>query len=172
MANNSTLITGKAFWTKILGKPVPKYEQPADAPLKDREWTFDLSVDNATVKVLKDLGLGSKIKNKQDDMGNYITFKRNATKNDEANTPNNPIKVVDHHGKPWDSKVSIGNGSTLNVRFNVYQGRKANKPVVLAVQVWDLVKYNNPNGDFPVKEEDFSTAVGGDFSAVDDSEVA
>lgn len=179
MANNSVLITGKSYWNKILGKPVPKYEMPTDTALQNREWTFDLAVDKETVTTLKKLGLGPKIKNKGDDRGNFIQFRRNATKQDADNTPNNPIKVVDHHGKPWDTKKPIGNGSTLNVRFNVWQGKKSAKPVVLAVQVWDLVEYNNGNGGFPVKEDDFDTAnVDGNFGVVsddisdDDSEVA
>ena len=150
----SHLITGKAFWYKAVGAPVPKYEKPNDAALIDREWVFDLAVDKATVKQLKALGLADKIKNKGDERGDFITFKRNAVKGDNV-TQNNPIKMVDHHGNPWNRSVKVGNGSTLNVRFNVYDGRRGKKQVVLAVQVWDLVKYEGSAGnDFPTKPAD------------------
>ena len=129
------LITGKAFYAKIVGKPVPKY-QPEDG----NEWAFDLAVDANGVAQLKKLGLADKIKTKNDERGNYIQFRRGEYKGDKI-TKNDPIPIVDHRNQAWDGKTLIGNGSTLNVRFSVYPGRKGNKAFVTAVQVWDHVEY-------------------------------
>lgn len=155
------LIRGKAYWAKIVGKPTPGYDK------SKLEWSFDLSIDDETRKQLIKEGVGDRIKNKGDERGDFITFKRPAKRQD--GTDSKPIKVVDHHGNAWDRRL-IGNGSTLNVKFliNEYNAgpRVIRKPAVLAVQVWDYVEYegknnNNFEDDFPVKDsgvEDWSEA--------------
>jgi len=161
------LIQGKGFYTKVLGKPQPAYDKTKN------EWSFDLALDKAGLAEAKRLGFAEKIKSKGDDRGQYITFRRAEFKGD-GEVRNQPFKVVDHHGKPWDDKKLIGNGSILNVRYNVYPGRKGNKPVALAIQVWELVPYLGKN-DFPTKEsgtaDDFTTAAP-EETAEDEGEVA
>ncbi len=156
------LIQGKAFYAKVLGKPQPGYDK------EKNEWSFDLSLDEKGKAEAKRLGFTEKIKNKGDDRGDFIQFKRGEFKNTKPGEPavaNTPFSVVDQHGKPWDSKKLIGNGSTLNVKYSIYAGRKGNKPIALAIQVWDHVPYTA--GGFPTKkletaqaedEADFTTA--------------
>jgi len=161
------LIRGKGFYTKVLGKPQPAYDKTKN------EWSFDLSLDAAGLAEAKRLGFMEKVKNKGDDRGQYVTFRRAEFKGD-GEVKNQPFKVVDHHGKDWDPKKLIGNGSVLNVRYNVYPGRKGNKPVALAIQIWEHIPYEGKN-DFPTKEstdtaDDFTTAV--EETPEDEGEVA
>lgn len=135
------LIQGKAKWAKIVGEPSWGYEN------KFKEWSIDVYVDEDTVKKLKAEGLGPKLKDKGN--GEYITFKRKELKAD--GTPNQPIRVVDHRGQPWDNR-KIGNGSTVNVNFVVNEYKPGqNNANILSLQVWDLVPFEG--GEFPVKED-------------------
>lgn len=146
-----TMIKGQAYWCKITGKPrLNKFTER-------NQWSFDLAVDKHTVKLLDKMGLKSKIRNNGDDRGDFITFKREEFKNtkDGTKVPNQPIKIVDAQGKPWDGRL-IGNGSVLNVVFNVYETKTPKGPslgvAVLSVQVWDHKPYEPPS-EFPVKEQ-------------------
>lgn len=151
------MIRGKAYWAKIVGKPQKAYN-PGEF-----EWSIDVSVDEATRKQLISEGLGDKVKNKGDDRGDFIQFKRNAFKKDPATglrtEPSKPIRIVDHHGNEWGNQL-IGNGSTVNVKYAINEfpipgGKKGRKQSVLAIQVWDLVKYERTGGDedFPISKE-------------------
>lgn len=147
------MIQGKAFWAKVVGKPVKGYNEG------DLEWSIDVAVDAAARKKLVELGLEEKIKNKGDDRGDFINFKRRARKKD--GTESKPIKIVDKYGKDWDGAL-IGNGSIVNVKFAVNEwefGKKSGvRADILALQVWDLVEYADKE-PFPVAEggeEDWS----------------
>lgn len=137
------LIQGKAKWAKVTGAPVDGYEK------KFKEWSIDVYIDEATEAKLIDQGLKDKIKNKGN--GPFITFKRKELKAD--GTPNQPIRVVDHKGEPWNPKVKIGNGSTVNVNYALNEFKpKQFAANILSLQVWDLVAYEG--GEFPVKADD------------------
>ncbi len=143
------LIRGKAKWAKIIGEPVWGFEN------KFKEWSIDVYVDDETEKRLIAEGLKSKLKDKGN--GTYITFKRKELKTDGS--PNQPIRIVDHHGEPWANQ-KIGNGSVVNVNFAINEYGKGEKSAnILSLQVWDLVKYEG--GEFPVKEdsEDWASEV-------------
>ena len=143
------LIRGKAYWAKVLGEPLRNDNYPENP----RQWSVDVAVDAKTLETLKEAGLFGKIKNKGDERGSFITFKRKEFKSG-GTTANQAIKIVDHHGNAWDKRKLIGNGSEVNVRFNIYEDRRGGKnPAILAIQVWDLVTYEAPNReDFPVKD--------------------
>lgn len=147
------LMRGTAYWTKILGKPLPGYTE-GDKALAPKEWSMDFTPDADGLAAAKLQGFTGKLKNKGDERGQFIHFTRGEFKAGGNEIANQPIPVVDHHGKPWDRKVLIGNGSTVNVKYSVYEGRKGNKPILLAVQVWNLIPYvGKPQADFPVKDE-------------------
>lgn len=147
------LIRGKAKWAKVTGEPVWGFEN------KFKEWSIDVYVDEETIARLKVEGLGPKIKDKGN--GEYMTFKRKELKT-ATNEPNDPIRVVDHHGEPWDNKVKIGNGSTVNVNFAINEYGKGEKSAnILSMQVWDLVKYDG--GEFPTRDD--NAPAGEDWSA-------
>lgn len=136
------LIKGLAKWAKVLGEPHWGFEN------KHKEWSIDVYLDEETVDRLKNEGLGPKIKDKGN--GAFITFKRRETKQDGS--PNKPIRVVDHHGQPWDDRVRIGNGSTVHVNFAINEyGKNQKSANILSMQVWDLVKYEG--AEFPTKED-------------------
>lgn len=135
------LIQGTAKWAKVLGDPNWGYEN------KFKEWSIDVYVDKDTVKKLTAEGLGDKIKDKGN--GEYITFKRKELKKD--GTPNQPIRVVDHHGNLWD-KRKIGNGSTVNINFVINEYKPGqNNANILSMQVWNYVAYEG--GEFPTRED-------------------
>jgi hypothetical protein len=163
------MIQGKAYWAKVVGDPVKGYN-PGEF-----EWSIDVTVDANTKKQLKELGVLDRVKDKADERGAFITFKRKSVKAD--GTPAKPIRIVDSDGKEWDGKTKIGNGSIVNVKFAVNEipafggGKPRLKPSILAVQVWDLVPYEGKGDDFPQKSnkkaeaEDWS-AEGDDVSEV------
>lgn len=137
------LIQGKSKWTKVLGEPVWGFEN------KHKEWSLDVYVDEETLHKLKVEGLKDKIKDKGN--GPYITFKRRELKQDGS--PNQPIRVVDHHGEAWDPKTKIGNGSTVNVNFAINEyGKNQKSANILSMQVWELVKYEG--AEFPTREDE------------------
>lgn len=136
------LIQGKSKWTKVLGEPVWGFEN------KHKEWSLDVYVDEETQHRLEVEGLKDKLKDKGN--GVYITFKRRELKQDGS--PNQPIRVVDHHGEAWDSKTKIGNGSTVNVNFAINEyGKNQKSANILSMQVWELVKYEG--AEFPTRED-------------------
>lgn len=145
------LIQGKSYWTKILGHPVVnKFDDTK------KQWSFDLAIDQETKTKLLDAGMRkSKVRNKNDERGDFISFVRDATRKDGS--PGKPFEVVDHRGEPWNPKRMIGNGSTLNVVVQLnersYKGDKFLVPGAIKIQVWDLKEFTPAgNNDFPVDE--------------------
>lgn len=104
-------VTGKTYWTKVLGSPGPNYNRDGN------EWTFDFAPDADGLKKIKELGIEHKLKNKDDERGTFIQFKQREI---QANgKPNFPITVVDARDRRWDPDIKIGNGSTVEVKFRV-----------------------------------------------------
>jgi len=136
-------IAGKAYWCKLLGDPQPN--------LKDEpEWSVDLVPDQAGLDLIKRLGLGNKIKNKGDDRGDFVTFrrplnKRVATK--AGKEKNDHVPVTDASGQPWPIGQSIGNGSDVEIKFSTYDypARKGipagTKMVIYEMKVNHLVPF-------------------------------
>ena len=139
------IISGKSYWCKILGKPVTGEYGTA--------WSFDLAIDADTKKRLLSAGMSPDyVKNKSDDRGDFITFKRNAVKTDGTNAK--PYSVVGPDKTEWPQNKLIGNGSTLNVMVSLnetkYKGKTKLKPSAVAVQVWELVPFEGKgDGGFP-----------------------
>lgn len=142
----------KGFWCKVIGNPVPGFDEGS------LEWSFDVSLDEATVdgkpavEALKAAGLSARIKNKEDEKGNFLHLKRNAVKRDGE--PSKPISVVDNQNKPWDDR-KIGNGSILNVSVMVQEYGDKKKPKVtvrpMAIQVWELIPFEGKT--FKIRED-------------------
>lgn len=155
MASKSHMVSGTASYAKILGNPVPGYQNgPA-------EWTVDLILDKDGIKQYKESkGDPFYVKTNKDTGAQYLRFKRHAKKKD--GTDGKPILVVGPDGQPWDQSKLIGNGSILNVRFGLNevpsQGTKRLKPSVIAIQVWEHSPYEGrnefPTRDVPVVDEE------------------
>lgn len=116
MANNNVrtaVIRGKTSFAKILGAPVLNYSKDG------KEWKLDLVIDKNSVKEVKALGIGDRVKSKDDylDGQSYLTFKQSELKRD--GTPNFPIKVEDIAGRPWPQDKLLGNGTDVDVKFVV-----------------------------------------------------
>lgn len=147
------IIKGKGYWCKILGAPGWGYKK------QHKEWSMDLSIDAATKERLLAEGMGKQyIKNKGDEKGDFLTFRRRELKRDGS--PGKPIEVVDKKGKAWDDKVLIGNGSIINVKMvlNEVDGQRETKPGLIKVQVVELVPFEGRDEDdeLPVYSDDGS----------------
>lgn len=133
--SNIHYLNGKVFWAKILGDPVDNYQKDG------KEWTMDFVPDKEGLATLKNLGLEKKIRNKDDERGDFIQlrqreYRANGKKND-------PITVVDAKNRPWNRETKIGNGSDVEVKIDVADYGKG-KPMGVyprAVRVLDLVAY-------------------------------
>lgn len=146
MAIKSYLTQGSALYCKIIGAPVPGFDEDS------LEWTFDLVLNEDQEKELLANGVSDRyIKNHKSTGERCIRFTRKAVKKD--GTKGAPIHVVDAQGHDWDDRL-IGNGSVLNVAYTlntVGKGKDSRlKPSVLSVQVWDYKAYK-PKSAFPTK---------------------
>lgn len=147
------MIQGPIAWAKVLGKPQPGYTK------SQLEWSFDVGVDKATAKKLKELEVADYIKPATNDKGkthvlgtDYIKFSRREIKVD--GTKAKPIRVVDANGKDWPEDKMIGNGSIVNVKFAVNEKKTGGmKPSVIAIQVWEYKEYEGGES-FPTRESD------------------
>ena len=142
------IITGFAHYAKVLGKPAWGYEK------QYKEWSIDVAISADTRTALIAAGMDSAaIKNKGDDRGDFITFKRREFKKDGE--PGKPIEVVDKKQQAWDHAKLIGNGSKINAKIalNEQVGKKGLKPGIIKLQVVDLVEYEGRAMD----EEDLPT---------------
>ena len=143
------VIQGKAYYAKVLGKPAWGYKN------QHKEWSMDVALSPETKKALTDAGVTKSVfKNKDDDRGWFLTFRRRELKKD--GTPGTPIKVVDKKGNDWPQNSLIGNGSVVNVMvaLNEYEGEI--KPGLIKVQVVEHVPYEGKGDDedFPTYNDD------------------
>ncbi len=145
MSNNTHYISGTGYWMKVLGDPVDNYQKDG------KEWVFDLTPDAEGVKLLKKLKLDDRLKNKEDDRGTFFSFKQRSTRMDGS--PNKPINVVDANGHPWDKNEKLGNGTKVDVKFNIrdYGAGKRMGVYPQAIRVMEHVEYESV--DFPVVGE-------------------
>lgn len=150
-------MVGKTNWTKVLGDPVDNYNKDG------KEWTFDFTPDADGEKLIRSLGIGAKLKNKDDERGTFIQFKQKAHRAD--GTANKPITVVDARNRPWDPNLKIGNGSTIEVKFNVVEYKATIGVYPQAIRVLDLVPYERQefaplpeDNEYVQKAEQFAPA--------------
>ncbi len=130
------IIKGPASWAKILGNPRPNKFNPANP-----EWSIEVGVDDETFRQLRKDGLGARVKNKDDERGDFISFRRKLY-NFKGET-NDPIKVVDADGNEWPKNKLIGNGSIVLIRYNVRKNEQTgqNNAYIQAVKVLEHVPY-------------------------------
>lgn len=140
-------LTGIAAWAKVIGEPVENYREDGN------EWTIDVTPNQKGIELLRRVGLGEKLRNKDDDRDDFITFRRNELKKD--GTPNNTIEIVDEAGEPWDISIGedgypvrpIGNGSTVKIKFSVFEMpakgkfKAIIKPVIYKITVVELKEF-------------------------------
>lgn len=154
MANTKQTIAvlrGKASFAKILGKPVPNYSKDGF------EWKMDLVLTDAGAKELKPLGIADRVKRKDTYLEGtpHISFKQPELRKD--GTKNDPIKVQDIIGKPWDQNKLIGNGSDVEVKFAVVDNGVGKKHGVYirSVRILKLVPYERQEFDDVAEDDEF-----------------
>ena len=141
---------GKTSFAKVLGDPLPnKFGD-------DRNWTVDLVISPEAVKEAKALGIGDKVKRKEEylDGQPFLSFKHpELRKSGEANKP---IKVVDIAGRDWDQSKLIGNGSDVDVKFAVVDFGKGKKKgmYIRSIRVLKLVEYGGKSEFAEIDEDD------------------
>jgi len=155
MANKpqTAVFRGKAQYAKVLGEPMLNYNKDG------KEWKLDLVLaDKGTLAEAKKLGIGDRIKQKDDyvDGQNYMTFKQAEFKRD--GTANDPIKVTDILGNPWPKDKLIGNGSDVDVKFVVidYGPGKKSGVYIRSIRVLKLVEYNKKEFDDLPEDDEFA----------------
>lgn len=158
MANNkmTMVIRGKTSYAKILGDPVLNYSKDG------KEWKMDLVIDKDTVKEFNAAGISDRVKSKPEYLEGkeYVTFKQ--AEFQRSGKPNDPIRVVDILGDPWDQKTLLGNGSDVEVSFVVQDHGPGKKKgmYIRQVRVLKLVPYDgaalpdiNPDDPFFAEAE-------------------
>ena len=145
----TVVIRGKTMYAKILGDPVLNYSKDG------KEWKTDIVIDKDTVKQLKSLGVGDRVKSKDDyiDGQSYITLKQPELQ--KSGKANDPIEVVDIKGAAWDQGNLIGNLSDVDVKVNIvdYGVGKKRGIYIKKMRVLNLVPYEK-NDFAPITEDD------------------
>jgi|TARA_R110000787_G_scaffold4306_7_gene16679 hypothetical protein len=144
-----SIIQGTAYWASVT-QPNTTYE-----PV----WSVDVgNLSAAAKKTLKADGLGDKIKNKDDEKGDFINIKQKVNKRDGSTFE--PPKVVDGMKRPFASL--IGNGSEVAVKYTAreweYNGKAGITADLKAVQVIKHIPYGDG--------EDFDTIGGNDLDDI------
>lgn len=139
MSNTTTVvIRGKASYAKILGDPVLNFSKDG------KEWKMDVKINKDTVKELTGYGIKDKIKTKEGylDGEPHLTFKQ--AEFQKSGKPNEPIKVTDILGNPWNDKELIGNDSDVDIKFVIidYGAGKRKGMYIRSVRVLKLVPFN------------------------------
>lgn len=134
-------LRGRTQYAKILGKPMGNYDGDG------KEWKLDLVIDdNRDLARLKKLGLGDRIKSKDDylDGAPHITVRQRELNKDGE--PNDPPRVVDVTGADWNQKTLIGNETIVDLKLRVVDyGKGFKKGVYISgIRVLELVPYTRP----------------------------
>lgn len=134
-------ISGRLFWPKIVGNPVPNYGGDA------REWTFELEPDEEGLATLKKHGLSDRLKDKPDaknpDKGKYIVLRQREFT--AAGEKNNPIRVYNKENEAWPEGKLIGNASVGDVKVSIRDFGPGKKKGIYpaAVRVREAVEYTS-----------------------------
>lgn len=136
------VIRGTLNWAKVIGKPA--FNEYA----KENQWSVDVTPNAEGMKELKRLGLAtgskSKIKNKKDDRGDFISFRQGEFKKAKPGQepePNEPIEIRDAQGNLWPAGVLIGNGTIADVKFSYTDFGETKGSYIRAIRVLQLVPY-------------------------------
>lgn len=144
------IIQGKAYWFKVIGKAHGGYPNGTGPA----EWSTDISIDAATRAKLEAEGADeSSFKNKGDDRGDFIQFKRREIRQDGEKAV--PYGVFGPDAKPWPAGKLVGNGSTVRVKCQIQErpaqgGKKVMKPTAFSFQIVEHIPYEGADEFEPV----------------------
>ena len=132
-------VTGIAYYPKVFESNRDMHEGFYGE--RDGAYTIDVELDKENLDIVSKSG--SRVEPRITDEGLQIKFKRKH-KHMIAALGGAP-KVVDHEDKPWDESKFIGNGSKVEVWFEVYDTKMGKGTRLLGVRVLDLVEYVSDN---------------------------
>lgn len=107
-STNTTFTIKGTVWYAHVKEPQTKGRYPSNA------FQLDLSIDDAHVKALTELGV--QVKNKGDEKGNFVTLKSKKVQ----------PKVTNVDGEDVTGQILIGNGSTATIRTTTYDNSEVN----------------------------------------------
>lgn len=130
-------------------------------------WEIEAVLSDEQAAAFVDQG----VKVKEDDDGNKVVrFKRtvSGTRKDGSTYHNTPPKVVDGNKKPFPEGTLIGNGSIVNIAYDLKEwnvaGNSGVKLDLKAVQVLELVEFSkgavdefDEEGETQIKERQTTT---------------
>jgi hypothetical protein len=140
MASNTYYITGTAQWAKVFAHNKDKNEDfhgPGGA------YVVDLVVDKEELDGF--VATGARTTPKTTDNGMTIKFKRKHT-NLGIPAFGGPPQVVDAEKNAWDGTL-IGNGSTLELAYTVYDSKTGKGSRLEGVRVIELVELPPMEGE-------------------------
>lgn len=152
MANGKTIVfaRGKIYWAKVFGDPVLNYGKDG------KEWKFDFEPSEKSLAKIKEAGITDRLKEDKKGLikGPFLHFKQPELKKDGS--PNIPFRVVDAQGKEWDPETLLGNGTDVDVKFDVvdYGAGKFAGVYARGIRVLRHVPYEGGAGFEPLSEDD------------------
>lgn len=139
MADSKTVYSsGRLFWAKIVGEKALVKNYDGDG----REWAYEFEPDDTSF--LKENHLLDRLKEKDDaknpDKAAFINLRK--PEFDREGQPNDPIRIYDEEGTPWDGRL-IGNGTKADVKLRIVDYGKGKKSGIYttAIRVTELVPY-------------------------------
>ncbi len=127
------------YWAKVLGEPVPKFN-----PEDGREWAIDLCFTPEQVAQLKKEGMTTSfyIKDKEDERGQFFTYRRNELRKDGEKSK--PLGIVSIDGEPWPKDKPLGNGTVVDIRYalNEVTARPKNRMKLSLIEM--MVREHKP----------------------------
>lgn len=127
-------VTGHAYYANVV---------TPNTTFDDR-WEINLVLDEETLSDFENRGHTVKEK----DYGRFINFKRNV--NRKGGGQNTRPTLVDEERKRVDTLPKIGNGSLVKVQYSEYvwnyNDNSGKGRDLRAIQLLDLVEYNEPDG--------------------------
>ena len=136
-------VTGRAYYANVT-TPNTTF---------DDKWEVSLVLDDETLTEFENRGHPIKEK----DFGRFVHFKRNVDK--KGGGQNTRPILVNEERKRVDTLPKIGNGSLVKVQYGEYawnyQGKAGKGRDLRAIQLLDLVEYNEPDGAGMYDEGEF-----------------
>ena len=136
-------VIGRAYFANVV-TPNTKY---------DDKWEVNLVLDDETLSEFE--SRGHEIKEK--DYGRFLNFKRNV--NRKSGGQNTRPVLINEERERVDTLPKIGNGSLVKVQYSQYSWEHGDKAGIgrdlRAMQLLDLVEYNEPDGAGMYNEDDF-----------------
>jgi hypothetical protein len=143
-------LTGKVYYAKLPPRP-PRYDEEYEKSYHSMVLAFP-SKTHSSVQKLEEVGLGSKIREPNENIPEYhIEIRRNAGLTDrEGNEDTSWVEGPNR--KPI--QVSIANGSLAKVRAVVGVSHKKTYIRLAKVFVYDLIPYESEDDLYDINEED------------------